>query len=1631
MKKTRNFIQYVVFSLMTVLSLVVSPLAHAATVTGTVDPETAGVWLFSAGGDAGSCLSPTGLPGALPTDDVVQTAVNFDILEFVGDVNVEVDNISPGPSEGNESSRDSTVAQAVEGLSEIDDFGLIANGNDNNANYDMGSGGSFEGGLRGSVARIIVADGVVATGTVGPETSTNAADADTALGGYEIFIFEDAELSGMSVRLSSPTNNILFEIDDRQVNPDSSGGADDTMIAIDLDALPGFDGTYIDTIEIVDDGVAMTNSPCPTHGDTSAEIDAIAVRKSVIRTALDVEKEVSVDNQATWQDADNITGPIADIGDDVFFRFTATNNSIVSLNNISLTDSDFSTASCSVPSTMAGGDSFSCVIGPFSAVEGQHQNTASLSGNFVGGSFADQDDAHYLGVFPGCRPSLDFETNGALAQLTSGQIIDDEYAHFGIQITTNDPVNHPAMIFDSSAPTGGDPDLGTANQDFAGPGIGDGGRMNMPGENNTFRDNILIISEDGDQNDPDDKGSGGTIIFTFDEPLQVDQVEIVDIDDYEIAGTVTAYDAGNNVITVADVLGLGNNSAQTINVNATGVSRLEVYFPGSGSISNVNFCSPTTHPTYTLGDLIWNDLDGDGVQTGNEPGLNNVVLELYAAGFDFIIDTTTTDTDGSYQFSGLPNGSYEIKVADSNFEPSGALNGFVFSPANVTTDDLDSDFNSASSRAPAIVANASDDTIDGGLYDPQQLFGSIGDRVWLDDNGDGAQNNGEVGLANVTVNLVDGTNAVVDTDTTDGDGDYLFDDVAPGAYTVKIDTNTLPANVRQSYDADGLGTLNQSALTLAPGADRLDQDFGYQRLGSIGDRVWSDDNGDGNQSGESGINGVTVLLLTDGGVEIDSDITAGDGNYQFDDVAMGSYIVKIDTNTLPANVQPTFDADGLGSANQSSLTLDAGQTNLDQDFGYQTRIASIDIEKSTNDQDADSPTGPALIVGVDVTWKYDVTNTGDYDLVNIIVSDDNEGQICTIASLPKGASETCMLVGTAQEGQYSNVGSVVGEPVDGNGQPAKHPNGVSVASPTDQDSSHYLGFVPGQASVDIEKYTNNVDADTPTGPEIAVGDPVQWSYEVVNNGNYDLVNVVVTDDVLGQICTIASLPQGASDTCTANGTAQEGQYTNLGSVTADPVDGNGDPATNPDGSPIASPSDTDRSHYLGFIPVGTIGDRIWFDDNGDGSDSGEAGMPNVTVRLLNSSNEVVDSETTGPNGDYLFEDIVGGSYTVVVDTNTLPNNVRPSYDADGTGSANQSSLTLAPGADNLDQDFGYQRLGSIGDRVWFDDNGNQTQDDTESGINSVTVRLLDSNSSEVALDITEGDGDYLFEDIPMGDYTIVIDGGTLPANIQQTFDADGLGTLNQSAISFSAGETNLDQDFGYQRLGSIGDRVWSDDNGNGVQDGGEAGIVGVTVLLRASNGDLIDTDVTETDGIYGFAGLPQGDYIIEVSDSSLPGNVTQTYDLDGILDHQTTISLAAGQNTTEADFGYQPLGQIGDRVWFDINGDGVQDDNEDGIQNVFVRLLNSSNEEVDIEETDGNGNYTFDDVPLGDYTIVIDTATLPDDVQQTFDADGLGTLNQSALTLNPGQTNLDQDFGYQVRIASIDIEKSTNGLDAD
>jgi hypothetical protein len=127
---------------------------------------------------------------------------------------------------------------------------------------------------------------------------------------------------------------------------------------------------------------------------------------SCTEALISVKKFVSVDNGMTWDDAELTTGPIVSVGQPVSFLIEVTNTGDFPLNDIVLTDSVFSTASCTIPAVLELDAAFECLLGPFEAVEGQHSNTASVTASYEDITVTDSDRAHY---FAGSLPRISVE----------------------------------------------------------------------------------------------------------------------------------------------------------------------------------------------------------------------------------------------------------------------------------------------------------------------------------------------------------------------------------------------------------------------------------------------------------------------------------------------------------------------------------------------------------------------------------------------------------------------------------------------------------------------------------------------------------------------------------------------------------------------------------------------------------------------------------------------------------------------------------------------------------------------------------------------------------------------------------------------------------------------------------------------------------------------------------------------------------------------------------------------------------------------------------------------------------------------------------------------------------------------
>ena len=453
--------------------------------------------------------------------------------------------------------------------------------------------------------------------------------------------------------------------------------------------------------------------------------------------------------------------------------------------------------------------------------------------------------------------------------------------------------------------------------------------------------------------------------------------------------------------------------------------------------------------TAGLGDFVFEDTNGNGIQDSGEAGVEGVEVQLQNPDGTPVTDgngdpiTTTTDANGFYSFEGLTPGEYKVKFV--------APDGFKFTTPNVGDDDtIDSDADPTMDGMTETVILESGDfngTLDAGLVQPA----SLGDFVFEDSNANGIQDAGEVGIAGVEVKLLADTDNdgliddVVGITTTSADGSYLFPSLAPGVeYKVMFSqpggfdgVSPRQAGNDPSIDSDG---LMSDVVVLASGEFNPTIDAGFFKTAGLGDFVFEDTNGNGIQdSGEAGVSGVEVQLqnpdgtpVTDGNGDPITTTTDADGEYAFTGLTPGEYKV---TFVAPEGFEFTTPNVGDDNAVDSdadpdngmteTVILESGDFNGTLDAGLIRLIPDIDIEKFTNGVDADTPDAAAeIIVGDTVTWTYEVTNTGDvpFDESEILVTDDQEGTITDIIdqadgdnTLAPGETWIYQKTGTAQD----------------------------------------------------------------------------------------------------------------------------------------------------------------------------------------------------------------------------------------------------------------------------------------------------------------------------------------------------------------------------------------------------------------------------------------------------------------------------------------------------------------------------------------------------------------------------------------------------------------------------------------
>ncbi|MBT2821182.1 SdrD B-like domain-containing protein, partial [Staphylococcus coagulans] len=963
---------------------------------------------------------------------------------------------------------------------------------------------------------------------------------------------------------------------------------------------------------------------------------------------------------------------------------------------------------------------------------------------------------------------------------------------------------------------------------------------------------------------------------------------------------------------------------------------------------NLTIDSGFYKPVYKLGDKVWNDLNKDGIQDDNEPGIANVKVTLKnKEGQE--LKVTQTNEEGKYEFTDLPNGEYQV-----DFETP---DDYVPTKPNTVDDTRDSD---GPSNAIGVIKDKDNLTVDQGFYKKEETKYHVGDKVWEDSNKDGIQQDTESGISGVKVTLKDKDGKVVETKTTDEKGNYLFENVSKGEYTIEFETPqgykpTVTGKGELDKDSNGTSaeiTVTQNDLT-------IDSGF-YKPTYSLGDKVWEDTNKNGIQDkDEKGVQGVLINVFNSKNQLVDTVTTNEKGEYSVPNLPNGDY--KVEFKNIPAGyvVSPTEQGNDISvdSNGLSSVITIKDQDNLTADLGiYQPTFKVGDKVWEDTNKDGIQGESESGISGVKVTLKDKdgkvvETKTTD-EKGNYLFENVAKGDYTIEFETPEGYKPT----------------------VTGKGDADKDSNGTSAKVTVDKDdltidSGFYKPTYSLGDKVWEDRNKNGIqDEDEKgikgvkvtlkdsTGEELdttVTNDKGEYEFKDLPNGEYQ----VDFETPEGYVPTVANTEDDTKDSD--------------GPLNAKGVIKDEDNLTVDQGfykkeePPVQKPA------------TYKVGDKVWHDTNKDGIQNvNEPGISGVTVTLKQPDGTLITTKTD-KDGNYIFKDLPNGKYEISFETPEGYEATTEKAGDDRRLDSDGKTVTVeVNNADDLTIDSGFYKKEEppvqkpatykVGDKVWHDTNKDGIQNVNEPGISGVTVTLKQPDGTLISTK-TDKEGNYIFKDLPNGKYEISFE---TPEGYEATTANVGDDALDSDGTKVEVEVNNADDltiDSGFYKpvveppktdaTYKVGDKVWHDTNKDGIQNVNEPGISGVTVTLKQPDGTLITTK-TDKDGNYIFTDLPNGKY--EISFETPEGYEATTANVgDDALDSDGTKVEVEVNNaddlTIDSGF-YKPVVEppktdatykVGDKVWNDTNKDGIQNANEAGIEGVKVTLTKADGTTVE------------------------------------------------------------------------------------
>lgn len=1002
----------------------------------------------------------------------------------------------------------------------------------------------------------------------------------------------------------------------------------------------------------------------------------------------------------------------------------------------------------------------------------------------------------------------------------------------------------------------------------------------------------------------------------------------------------------------------------------------------------------------TISGNVSEDIDGSG-NAALVP-LLDVTLTLHNAdGTLFDRDLTTagiqaysvlTNANGDYQLENIPLGEYTIRQTDLATYRS--VSDIDSSDDADTTANTDSNNNDIPVTITVGEVDANNDFID-------ERAGSITGNVSEDI--DGVANAALVAIPLVTLTVLNIDGSVFDSDsvtsgvqaltaTTDASGNYVITGVSPGEYIVQ---QTDLASYRSivdndsSNDADVTANLNtnnnQIPVTLLPTEVDADNNFVDERAGFISGSVFEDVDGNGSSPMVPIQNTVLTLLNADGsqydrypnslGLQVYISLTDSNGNFTFADISPGEYIVE-ETDLIVIS----FDSEtGTTSVIKNYTSVNDNDNSNDGD-----------TTANTNNNDNQIPVTVAV---------------GEHDADNIFIDE-----------------------------QRGSITGFVLEDIDGVG------NSALVAL----ENVNVTLLNPDGSVFDTDSSTAGIQ---------------ELTVQTGANGDFRLNDLAPGEYIIRQTDLVNY--QSLSD----NDSTDDG-------------DNVANTDTNNNQIPVSlNPAEIDANNtFIDELP-GLISGNVSEDPDGSTGSALLVMLENVSLKLLYSDGSPVDSDSltagvqevitsTDSNGNYVFNSVSPGEY-IVEETDlagyTSLSDEDTSNDTDSTANVdtnnNQIPVTLTSAENDTDNNFIDEQPGTISGNVSADIDGLGTTEFV--AIENVILTLLNADGSDYDNDLTtagvqilsvqtDQNGNYAFIGIRLGEYIIKeTDLATYRSISDEDSSDDGDATANtdsndnQIPVTLVQGEADLDNNFIDEQVASITGFVFEDIDGSGDSD--LIAIANVTVTLLNADSSVFDSDLdtsgiqqlsttTNSEGSYTFIDLSPGHYIVEQTDLATYRSVSDidlSDDADATVNtntnnNQIPVSLNPAEIDADNHFIDERPGSIAGNVSEDIDGTGGAP--LEPLVGITITLLNADGTVFDsnpattaVESltatTDSDGNYSLNDIPLGEYLVEQSDAEnyrSVSDADSSDDGDTNTNINsnnnQIPLTLGAAESDIDNNF---------------------